>query len=274
MKSNSFERFQALNKSYKKAQELANTHFIYQGYPSTEIVGTADEHIQAAVVNKDEKEEGYIFTPANSPLTIGSVWKTKTLYMLVDHEVVIIKDVNWHKYHFLTCNAVEDDWYGYFIGPEKSHINLSLKKDVVLVSQQKPLLITAGKPFNFRDKIRIGDRAWVVDEYDSISTQGITYYSLMTSTMTDGEKVEHYEEPILTIPETTIDNKGVINIGRGQVIELSTENGYFKPSIKSLDVVKHTATSIQFKVPFGIKDFTITIKEKGAIVVKQYCVIE
>lgn len=79
--------------------------------------------------------------------------------MLVDHEVVIIKDVNWHKYHFITCNVECDDWWGYFVGPEKNHIDLELHQNTILTSKQKPVLVAAGQPLGFEDKIMIGGRA-------------------------------------------------------------------------------------------------------------------
>ena len=96
---NSFDRFKRRNGIYRDAaQKEVNSHFIVKGYPSIKITTASQtegaEPIQAAVVHKDEKDEGYIYTPLNSPLSIGSVWKAKTLNMLIDREVVIIKDVN------------------------------------------------------------------------------------------------------------------------------------------------------------------------------------
>jgi len=67
--------------------------------------------------------------------------------------------VNWHKYHCFLCNLEVDGLWGYFIGPEKKHIDLQLHKQVVLTSTQKPLLILAGMPLKFQDKIMIHGRA-------------------------------------------------------------------------------------------------------------------
>lgn len=121
MSNNSFTRFQKRNGDYKKAaQSKLNTHFIFQGYPSIEIKPTnihldedgnpVEKPLQACVVHQDDKDAGYIYTQLSNELQVGSVWAAKNLHMLVDHEVAIIKDVNWHKYHYLSCNVECDDW--------------------------------------------------------------------------------------------------------------------------------------------------------------------
>ena len=43
------------------------------GYPSIKITGSNGEEIQAAVVNKQEKDYAYIYTKINEPLDIGSI---------------------------------------------------------------------------------------------------------------------------------------------------------------------------------------------------------
>ena len=286
---NSFERFQRRNGVYKEAAEKkVNTHFIFKGYPSTTITSAidAEKTCQAAVVHKDEQEEGYILTPSATTLEIGSVWKVKKLNLLVDHEVTIIKNVDWHKYHYLVCNLECNGWYGYFKGPEKSHIGLSLKKDTVLVSQQKPILVVAGQPLQFQDRIQIQGRGWIVNEYDSISTPGITYYSLMPSTVSkeviaENEQknqdvfVEKYVESTLKVPEAEkIVEDNIIEYAPNMQLSLNTEGSYFKPSVNSLKILKRSATNIVFEVPFGISEFTVDYSEKGAIKTQVYRVVK
>lgn len=270
----SWERFQKLNSTTRTTnQEVVNSHFIFKGYPSIKITGPEGEEIQAAVVNKQEQDYGYIYTYLKDPLTIGSIWQAKDLHLLVDEEIVIIKDVNWHKYHCLLCNLEYEGLWGYFIGPEKTHINLNLKKDVVLVSQQKPLLVLPGMPLHFQDKIMIKGRAWVVDEYDAISDEGITYYSLMPTTMskeiieTNKDKsvyVEVHNEPVLEVPNDQWDTDAV-EIAPNSKITINTEDGFFKVSNKAIQILRHTATEIIFQIPFGIENLEIQYKENGEV---------
>ena len=79
-------------------------------------------------LNKQEKDYAYIFTQLDDKLSIGSTWAAKNLHLLVTEEITIIKDVNWHKYHALLCNVQVDNQWGYFKGPEKSFLDVCLKK--------------------------------------------------------------------------------------------------------------------------------------------------
>ena len=69
----SFSRFQERNKKRTVANNKLNTDFIFKGYPSIEIQGSADQKIQASVVNKQEKDYAYVFTQTQDELAIGSV---------------------------------------------------------------------------------------------------------------------------------------------------------------------------------------------------------
>lgn len=281
----SFSRFQERNKKRTVAQNKLNTSFIFKGYPSIEIQGSADQKIQASVVNKQEKDYAYVFTQTQDELEIGSVWTAKNLHLLITEEITIIKDVNWHKYHALLCNVQIDNHWGYFKGPEKSFLDVVLEKEVVWESPQKPVLVLPENVLNFRDKIVIKGRAWLIQEYDAISTPGLVYYSLKPTTIskevaaenTDKEiYVEKHEEPIVNVVENPISllsENNIFNISPNVSITLSTEDGYFKTTNKNLKIQKRTASMIVFSIPFGISEAAVEVKEKGDIVTKTYRVV-
>ena len=281
----SFSRFQERNKKRTVAQNKLNTSFIFKGYPSIEIQGSADQKIQASVVNKQEKDYAYVFTQRQDELEIGSVWTAKNLHLLITEEITIIKDVNWHKYHALLCNVQIDNHWGYFKGPEKSFLDVVLEKEVVWESPQKPVLVLPENVLNFRDKIVIKGRAWLIQEYDAISTPGLVYYSLKPTTIskevaaenTDKEiYVEKHEEPIINVVENPISlfsEDSVFNISPNVPITLSTEDGYFKTTNKNLKIQKRTASMVVFSIPFGISEVAVEVKEKGDIVIKTYRVV-
>ena len=282
----SFSRFQERNKKRTVANSKLNTNYIFKGYPSIEITGSTDEKIQASVVNKQEKDYAYIFTQLDDKLSIGSTWAAKNLLLLVTEEITIIKDVNWHKYHALLCNVQVDNQWGYFKGPEKSFLDVALEKETVWESPQKPILVLPVKEdkklLDFRDKIKIGNRAWLVQEYDEISTPGLVYYSLKPTTMSKQSDIqtrgvqsviEKFEEPEVKIVEKPqITNSG-INISANMPITLKTQDGYFKTNNKNIKIQKRTATEIVFSIPFGIQEVVVEIKEKGDIIEKIYRVV-
>ena len=281
----SFSRFQERNKKRTVAQNKLNTSFIFKGYPSIEIQGSADQKIQASVVNKQEKDYAYVFTQTQDELEIGSVWTAKNLHLLITEEITIIKDVNWHKYHALLCNVQIDNHWGYFKGPEKSFLDVVLEKEVIWESPQKPVLVLPENVLNFRDKIVIKGRAWLIQEYDAISTPGLVYYSLKPTTISKevaaentGKDiyVEKHEEPIINVVENPISllsEDSVFHISPNVSITLSTEDGYFKTTNKNLKIQKRTANMVVFSIPFGISEVAVEVKEKGDIVTKTYRVV-
>lgn len=281
----SFSRFQERNKKRTVAQNKLNTSFIFKGYPSIEIQGSADQKIQASVVNKQEKDYAYVFTQTQDELEIGSVWTAKNLHLLITEEITIIKDVNWHKYHALLCNVQIDNHWGYFKGPEKSFLDVILEKEVVWESPQKPVLVLSENVLNFRDKIVIKGRAWLIQEYDAISTPGLIYYSLKPTTIskevaaenTDKKVyVEKHEEPLVNVienPISLLSEDNIFNISPNVSITLSTEDGYFKTTNKNLKIQKRTASMVVFSIPFGISEVAVEVKEKGDIVTKTYRVV-
>ena len=281
----SFSRFQERNKKRTVAQNKLNTNFIFKGYPSIEIQGSADQKIQASVVNKQEKDYACVFTQTQDELEIGSVWAAKNLHLLITEEITIIKDVNWHKYHALLCNVQIDNHWGYFKGPEKSFLDVVLEKEVIWESPQKPVLVLPENVLNFRDKIVIKGRAWLIQEYDAISTPGLVYYSLKPTTISKevaaentgkDTYIEKHEEPIINVVENPISllsEANVLHISPNVPITLSTEDGYFKTTNKNLKIQKRTASIVVFSIPFGISEVAVEVKEKGDIVTKTYRVV-
>ena len=281
----SFSRFQERNKKRTVAQNKLNTSFIFKSYPSIEIQGSADQKIQASIANKQEKDYAYVFTQRQDELEIGSVWAAKNLHLLITEEITIIKDVDWHKYHALLCNVQIDNHWGYFKGPEKSFLDIVLEKEVIWESPQKPVLVLPENVLNFRDKIVIKGRAWLIQEYDAISTPGLVYYSLKPTTISKevaaentGKDiyVEKHEEPIINVVENPISllsEASVFHISPNVPITLSTEDGYFKTINKNLKIQKRTASMVVFSIPFGISEVAVEVKEKGDIVTKTYRVV-
>ena len=281
----SFSRFQERNKKRTVAQNKLNTNFIFKGYPSIEIKGSADQSIQASVVNKQEKDYAYIFTHLQDELAIGSIWTAKNLHLLVTEETTIIKDVDWHKYHALLCNVQIDNHWGYFKGPEKSFLDVALEREVVWESPQKPVLVLPENVLEFRDKIVIKGRAWLIQEYDAISTPGLVYYSLKPTTVSKevvaenaGKSIyveKHQEDKPVVIEEpiSVFNNKSVLMVSPNMPITIQTQDGYFKSNNKNIKIQKRNSTEVVFTIPFGVESVSIEIKEEGDIVEKTYQVV-
>lgn len=273
----SFSRFQKINQIRGVANQKTNSSFIIKGYPTITIT-TPDGSNQhsACVVNRQEKDMAYIYTYKDEPLVAGQIWGAKGLNWLILEEIVIIKEVNWRKYEALLCNVQIDNLWGYFLGSEASYINVSLKQDVLLQSQQKHILVLPGMPLEIEDKVVINGRAWLIQECDNITRQNVSYYSLRPTTSSKQSLKEPTEavieksllvKPQLTEPQQ-IDQTIIIDPNEDIILE--TENGIFKTSNNNIKIKSLTATEVIFTLPFGVPSATITIQQ-GNELIEYFC---
>lgn len=275
-----FNRFQERNRQLLHGREHANQHFVFSGYNSTRITnigGDGESKSQvAAVVSRQEKDCAYVYTKINEPLEIGSVWHAKGLHLLITEEIVVIKDVEWKKYNAILCNVEVENTWGWFKGPEERWINVSLKQDVLLQSQQHPILVLPEGTLQIGDKIAIKNRGWLVQEEDSISTEGISYYSIRSSALSketieankDKEVfVEKDKDIVAQLPEEeeviTKDEDVIRYVYPTTENEIATEDGYFVYSNKQLKVLSKSATKVVFMLPFSVCECEIKVKENG-----------
>ena len=288
--SNFFDRFQARNKKNVISNRTVNTSFITNGENSTVLVDKDDNQLRAAVVNKQEQDVAYIYTELRDKLDIGSIWRTNKnameeslgtlgntytndLTFIISQEITLIKNTGWNKYVAFPCNIAVDGLWGYFIGPEKKNISVELNKDVLLQSKQSPVLIMPEGSLNYGDKIMIKKRAWLVHESDEISTPGIGYYSLTATTISKNIIEENQNKDIFIeravefsypseIDSPLENNSGKVNANKEIIV--ATSGGYFKTNRK-VDIVKHTATEVVFKIPFGISNLEVEVRQGGSI---------
>ena len=290
---NSFERFKNRNSKRMESRENLNTSFIFKGYPTTIL--TNEQHVfkneremiitttvQASVVSEQEKDKAYIYTTIDDDLDIGTVWGAKGLHWLIAEEIVTIKNVNWHKYLAYLCNLEIENTWGFFKGPEKSYVNIKNEQNASLESLQKPVLILPVDILGFEDKIVINKRPWMVQEWDTISSPGIIYYSLRATTISKEVAEEHADEwvyierakdnitPVIIEPEEVPEEPGEFIIGSEVNITLPTEQGYFGFDNKQIKIKKRSATSVTFMLPFGVKEVTVETKEGGEVVTRHY----
>lgn len=267
-----FDYFRKCNARKKAYAKEVNTRFVFNGLPSVEITLENNDTMMACVVNKQEKDTAYIYTHQDEPLAVGTVLIAKGLHFLIVEQIIIMQDVEFNKYLALLCNTQFDEWdWGYFKGPEESYINLSMKEDLAAISQQKPILVARQGRFNINDKVKVNGRPWLIIESDTISSPTIGYYSLKATTMSKDE---------LQGDDTTLDDdEGILTaldnctpVTTFQEVELPTEGGFYQSTCKLIQL-KVTSDKINFKVPVGIKNFTVKTKQDGIIVERNFKVV-
>lgn len=287
----SFSRFQEKQLKQIEANQEMNTGFVFNAYNTitlTQFKKLAEAEdpvtVTASVVNRQEKDLAYIYTAKPTELNIGTVWGAKGLKWLIAEEIVIIKDVNWHKYLAFLCNIELEDVYGFFIGPEKTWVDVVLREKAVLQSKEHPILILPSDTLKLGSKITIGGRAWVVQEKDNVSTAGIDYYYLRETTISkttdpatgqvtpqeDGS-IEDYDAktPSFVVEPKLVE--GVYEIAPNIPITLQTENGYFNSSNSLIQIKSQSSNAVTFIIPFGVNsEITIKTKENNEIITKKF----
>ena len=265
--ASSFERFKQRNQLMNSSEKETNREFVLKGYASTTMISDADgttTHL-GYVYNKQENDEGYIYTHYEEPLQIGSCWNVKGLHFLIDEEIIIIKDVTFRKYHALLCNIEADGTWWYF--KKDDYIDVSLREKSFIKSLAKPLLVTAGQPFDYNDKVLIANRAWLVQEFDNYTHPGITYYSMTPTTMSkDAIETRVENKPVIEQAESVqYDDDLEYQIIPNHIYELTTEDGYFRTSCNVLNIVSRSSNLVKFSIPFGIEEVTVEVKQNGVI---------
>lgn len=268
---NSFERFKNKQRRRDSANEHYNAQFIFNAYNSTTIRNDEVE-VQAAVVSKQEKDQGYIYTHYNDTLEVGSIWEVNTLHWLIVEEIISIKDTDYHKYFALLCNVDLGITWGYF----KSRLGIRNEQDTALESTQEPQITLPAHFLDYQDKIVLDGRAWIVQEWDSISKPGITFYSLQASTVSKDEAQDrnsYIVDVVRVDPEVTTEEIDITDtakgIGHNVPVTLTTEGGYLK-YIGNLKIMKRTAQEITFALPFGVDEVEVSVKENGEVVTYHY----
>ena len=263
----SFDRFKQRNKLRVSATDKGNAAFVLSGYNSTTIEGE-NTFYSAAVVNDQENDKAYIYTQLMDQLDVGSVWSVKGLHFLITEELITIKDVQWHKYAAALCNVQIGDYWGKF--STSKNISTSIKEKSVVISLQHPLLVLPSGVVDYHDVIIIKGRPWMVQEYDSITDPGITYYSLVASTASK----DAIDPVIRHIDNYDLDKNsyesGVYTVSANTPITIPTEEGYFKYDKSVLQILARTTTSIIFQLPFGLDMVTVQTKQDGQVISSIY----
>ena len=270
----SFSRFQDINQKRGMANQQTNSGFILKGYPSILIKNVVtNEELSASVVNRQEKDLAYIYTHVKQPIEVGSVWEAKGLKWLISEEIVVIKDVSWRKYVAFLCNVQVNGHWGYFISSEKSRINVELQKEILLQSQNKPMLVLGKDVLGIGDKFKIKDKAWMVQEKDNLD-DNITYYTLVATTMSKTASDNYQKEnDIVVKPEIEKDNttsSEYYTFIPNEELILGTYNGYFKSESSAVKIISLTADEVKFTIPFGVNEVNIYVKDSNNIIKHKY----
>jgi hypothetical protein len=137
------------------------------------------------------------------------------------------------------------------------------------MSSQSPVLVVGGTPLEYRDKFLIKERAWSVEEYDNISTEGITYYTLAQTTISKDTKKESLSS---LSPYDNIDGnqdeelRESGEISKDQAIYSIPMTSVTLSNFKSFDdstkviIVNRSKSNITFKIKPNVEELIVTLE--------------
>ena len=92
-----------------------------------------------------------------------------------------------------------------------------------------------------------------MQESDEISSPGIGYYSLRSTTMSK-DIINNNEGKVIFVEkaiETIVPEK------ENRTFTIQTTNGYFKTN-KEIKIIKHMDNEVTFELPFGVNNVQVT----------------
>lgn len=139
-------------------------------------------------------------------------------------------------------------------------------------SSQKPIVVTAENT-NLKAGARFitNGEAFIIEDIDKISNQGIYYLSVEQSNIIEG--VDNIEDSETNeVPEgTTVILEGDIIAGDLETIYINFGYASFSHDV---NIVSKTMNSITFEVPIGMNSLTVETKDSsGNIIINEYRIV-
>lgn len=263
-----------MQRSEKGFAEQSAAAFIEKGTNSTLVDFGDKENVRAAIVLNSEKEPNtwYLYLYPNEPIEVGDYFRNKDEIYFVIKQEKMIANVSYNKFLFYHANYIidkdEKELGLCFIGPLEKYVNNRLEDSTLLLSNTKPIVIFPKKVHAAKigDEFEIGGRPWKIIEYDDITNPYICYCSVELTT----RKTNTFAE---TIPEVYgLREEKIETLKCGVRHKIKIEDGYFA-STPSVTILRKNPNSIEFKIPYWIKNIEITTKENWVEVTKKYKVV-
>lgn len=251
----------------------SSAQFITLGTNSTTIDFGDKEWVAAAIVLNGEKEPNtwYLYLYPNEPIEVGDYFRNKEDIYFITKKEKIIADVSYNKFFFYQTNYIIDkdgtELGLCFIGPLEKYVGNKLEDSALLLSNTKPIIIFPKKAHAAKigDEFVIGGRPWKIVEYDDITNPHICYCSVELSTI----KTNTYDTIVSTY---SLKDNELETLKCGVKHTFKIEDGFFasKPSVT---ILRKNPNSVEFKIPYWVKNIEIITKENWVEQSKHYKVV-
>lgn len=251
------------------------SEFIEKSASSVDALRESTSTNIKAVIISEQKEGGnetILFTYTKDNIQTGEfiTYRSKTYLVYGQYEIIFSDEFKKHK--LIECNVelkfgnqIQKAYYISSLRRYNAMRDLSNTYLPYEFSSQKPMIITkANTNIKFDTRFIILGEAFIVNEIDKISNQGIYYLSIEKTTKIQGvdNLTTNVTQPV---PEKQIEIlQG--DIIAGDNITISTNFGYAEFSY-DVDIISKTATTVVFEAPIGVSSLTVSTKNSGGSIV-------
>ena len=264
MKFNAFRERMRLEDCCRVQHE---TSFIEEGSSATTIYHVRLQEDRPAGLTLNELEGPdtaivftYLFEDKTRELNKADYFRWKNKMWFVYEDIEIVRETAYKKQRAYQCNVYFDvageTLFGYYAASLKKYVDTTLQSSRVIVDNDKPILIM---PLN--DMVKVGTKLVIknmpykVIEVDRITNEGIAYISLDRDFISKSEDVP---------AEVTYSDWDAKTLKAGSEVTLDIVGGIFRCD-RDVQVIKHSLTSITFRVPYGVDSLTISTKDENRV---------
>jgi len=275
MTTNIYDNFRSIQGVKKECYDKRSAAFINTGRLSQDIIHKRlDEEIKAAVVftYKEGPDETYVYSFIEDDLLKGDYFIYDNVEYLVYEDVKLTdKDVDYKKQRAVECNVTFThnliNYTAYFASSIRAITEDQFIGNQAILPDETPLLIVPTGALTVGDTFTIDNKAWKIQEYDSITNRGISYLYLERGIVSETVVATEIVEPIYKddVPSST-------TLRPMTEYTFATELGYFV-AIPKVDVLSRNALEVTFRVPFGIPNVQISTKVGGTATPIDYEVV-
>ena len=249
--------------------------FITEGTFATEILHVRLNEVKKAgfIINNSEGPNNntiytYKYEQKNNEFLKGDYFIRRDKKYFVYEDIDIVMDTIYKQQWAYECNAAitlenqTEEYYGYFLSSMKKVLDEDFKQNIAITDKEKPMLIIPQQSWaKIGQKVIINTKPWKIIEIDNTTNANICYCSLQLDWLNKSQDIKEEELP-----------KNDAELEANTKISFTTEDGYFTASVP-IDIISRTFTRVVIKIPFGIDNITIGIKQNQEIITKTYKVV-
>lgn len=286
--SNIYDIYRGVQTKRNECYDERSAAFIEQGKLSKEVFHVRlKKDIKAALVFKHQEgpDEVLVYSYLSDDLQKSDYFVYKnTNYLVYEENRLTDDDISYKKQKAVECNVAftfeGTVFNGYYKSSLRGSEDQAFEGRQLISPDETPLLILpTNSTIKVNSEFAIEDKPFKVMEFDSITNKGISYYYLERNYNKNIPEVGGLSIMSITTEPEIINELETVetlqeNMGLRAMVEYTfkTEDAFFSTT-PAVEILAKKRTEVKFRVPFGISEISIKVKENAIISEKTYKVV-